>query len=135
MPMLYFNLIRFAACTHFTRASCRAGPSGKRVMFRLLSDKHIEKLVQDLTADIARRYPAEIANNPDFLVSPQRRSEIFETVFSPARHFNRETPLNFLGRIRLQRNLRWRLREMGYDESFIDSATEYLTSFITSASN
>jgi len=102
-------------------------------MLRLFSNKHIEKLVQDLTTDIARRYPAEIANNPEFLVSPQRRSEIFETVFSPAKHLNREAPLGFLGRIRLQRDLRWRLREMGYDESFIDSATEYLTSFVTSA--
>jgi len=102
------------------------------VIFGLFSDKHIQKLVQDLATDIAKRYPAEIANNPDFLVSPQRRSEIFENVFSPAKQFSREVPLGFLGRIKLQRHLRWRLREMGYDETFIDSATEYLTSFVTS---
>ncbi|OGA51017.1 MAG: hypothetical protein A3G25_11270 [Betaproteobacteria bacterium RIFCSPLOWO2_12_FULL_63_13] len=132
MPMLYFNCVGFAGCVCLTRSSCHTGYSGERVIFGLFSDKHIQKLVQDLATDIAKRYPAEIANNPDFLVSPQRRSEIFENVFSPAKQFSREVPLGFLGRIKLQRHLRWRLREMGYDETFIDSATEYLTSFVTS---
>ena len=105
------------------------------MIFRLFSDKHIQMLVQDLATDIAKRYPAEIANNPEFLVSPQRRFEIFENVFSPARQYSREIPFGFLDRIRLQRNLKWRLREMGYDETFINSATEYLTSSITSTPN
>ena len=94
--------------------------------FRLLSAKHIQELAQSLATDIASRYPAEIANSPEPLVSRQRRFEILENIFLRARQFNLESRLGVLARSRLGSALKWQLKEMGYDEKFIDTAMEHL---------
>ena len=99
--------------------------------FRLFSAKHIQTLAQSLAADIASRYPAEIANSPEAMVSQQRRSEILENIFLRARQFNLGSRLGVLARIRLAGGLKWQLKEMGYDEKFIDTAMEYLIASVT----
>lgn len=101
------------------------------MIFRHISAKHIQKLAQSLVADIASRYPAEIANSPEPTVSQQRRSEILETIFLRARQFNLDSRLGVLARIRLAGALKWQLKEMGYDEKFIDTAMEHLVASIT----
>ena len=97
---------------------------------RLFSATHIQKLAQRLAADVASRYPAEIANSPEPLVSQRRRTEILENIFSQARQFSLENKIGILARIRLESALKWRLKEMGYDEKFIDFATEFLLTSI-----
>ena len=99
--------------------------------FRLFSAKHVQRLAQNLAADIASRYPAEIANDPEPMVSRQRRSEILENIFLRARQFNLESRLGALARIRLGSALKWQLKEMGYDEKFIDTAMEHLVASVT----
>jgi hypothetical protein len=100
------------------------------VVFRSFFTGGIQELARGLAEDIARRYPAAIANSPEPLVSPRRRSEILENVFSSARRFSLENRLGILARIRLESTLKWRLREMGYDDTFIDMAAEYLLTSI-----
>ena len=99
--------------------------------FRLFSAKHIQKFAQSLAADIARRYPAEIANNPEPMVSLQRRSEILENIFLRATQFNLESRLGALAKIRLGSALKWQLKSMGYDEKFIDIVMEHLVASVT----
>ena len=99
--------------------------------FRLFSAKPLQTLAQSLAADIARHYPAEIANIPEPMVSQQRRSEILENIFLRARQFNMGSRLGVLARIRLAGALKWQLKEMGYDEKFIDTAMEHLIASIT----
>jgi hypothetical protein len=98
---------------------------------RFFSSKYIKTLAQSLAADIACRYPAEIANSPEPMVSPQRRSEILENIFLRATQFKLDGWIGALARIRLARALKWQLREMGYDEKFIDTAVEHLVSSVT----
>lgn len=98
--------------------------------FRLFSATPLKILGQSLAADIACRYPAAIANSPQPPVSPQRRAEILENIFLRSRQFSLENRLGILGRIRLESALRWRLKEMGYDEAFIDMARDYLLASI-----
>jgi hypothetical protein len=101
------------------------------VIFRLFFAGSIQECARSLAGDIARRYPAAIANSPELLVSQHRRSEILETVFLQARQFSQEHRLGVLGQIRLGSALKWQLKEMGYDEEFIGTATEYLLASIT----
>jgi len=101
------------------------------VNFRLFSAKPIQKLAQSLAADIASRYPAEIANSPEPIVSQRRCSEILENIFLRARQFNLESRLGVLARIRLGSALKWQLKEMGYDEKFIDTAMAHLVASVT----
>ena len=83
---------------------------------------------------MASRYPAEIANIPEPIVSQQRRSEILENIFLRARQFNMESRLGVLARMRLANALKWQLKEMGYDEKFIDMALEHLLASVTNES-
>ena len=99
-------------------------------MFRLLFAGGIQECARALAGDIARRYPAALANSPEPLVSQRRRSEILETVFLQARQFSQEHRLGVIGQIRLGGALKWQLKEMGYDEEFIDMAAELLAASV-----
>ncbi len=75
---------------------------------------------------MARRYPPAIANNPARVVSQQRLSAILEQVFVRAADFSRENSLRWYKRVRLGNAFKWELKETGYDEEFIDMATNFL---------
>lgn len=100
------------------------------MIFGLNSAKQIQKLAQSLARDIASRYPPEIANDPEPMVSRERRSEILKNIFLRARQFNLESRLGALARFRLGSALKWQLKEMGYDENFIDTAMEHLVASV-----
>lgn len=100
------------------------------MIFRPFFPSRIQEFASNLAGDIARRYPASIANSPEPLVSQRRRSEILENIFSQARVFSQENRLGIFARIRLGSALKWRLKEMGYDEKFVDMATEHLVASV-----
>jgi hypothetical protein len=56
-------------------------------------------------------------------VSPQRISDILEEVLSRAVDFRRDNKLGWYKRARLGSEFKWELKELGYDEKFIDMAT------------
>ncbi len=83
-------------------------------------------MAKSLAQDVAKRYPPAIANNPAQVVSQQRLSGILEQVFTRAANFSRENKLGWYKKAKLGNDFRWELKEMGYDEKFIDVATEGL---------
>jgi hypothetical protein len=91
----------------------------------------VHEFAGSLAQEIGRRYPSAIANSPEPLVSPRRRFEILEMVFARARQASQEEKLSRLARIRVGSALRWHLKEMGYDEKFIDIAAEHLVASFT----
>lgn len=88
-------------------------------------------MAKDLAQDVARRYPPAIANNPAQVVSQQRLSGILEEVFTRAAKFSRENRLGWYKRARLGQDFRWELNELGYDDKFVDTATEGLIRCLT----
>ena len=84
-----------------------------------------------MAQDLAKRYPPAIANNPVQVVSPQRLSGILELVFARASEFSHENKLGWYKRARLGQGFRWELNELGYDEKFVDSASERLIRCLT----
>jgi hypothetical protein len=88
-------------------------------------------LAKSLARDVARRYPPAIANNPAQMVSQQRLSGILEEVFARAAQFSRENKLGWYKRAKLTNDFRWELVELGYDEKFVDAATEGLIFHVT----
>jgi len=83
-------------------------------------------LAKSLAQDVAKRYPPAIANSPAQVVSQQRLSDILEEVFARATEFSREHKLGWYKRIMLGKDFRWELNELGYDEKFVNKATEGL---------
>jgi len=92
--------------------------------FALLSFSKVDAFANSLAQRITTRYPPVIANTPEQTVSPRRIEEILEEIFSS--EFPSGSRLGILGRTKLGYAFKWKLREIGYDEKFVDFATKKL---------
>ena len=108
---------------------------GARVAFKLFSPSKIDEFAKSLAQDIAKRYPPAIANNPQQMVSQKRLTDILEETFAKAAAFQSENRLGWYKKAKLGNEFRWELKEMGYDEKFIEMATEGLIVYVTRASS
>jgi hypothetical protein len=100
--------------------------SGRTAILEFFFNRKVAELAKRLAQDVAKRYPPAIANNPAQTVSQQRLSDILEEVFTRATEFSRENKFGWYKRAKLGKDFRWELNELGYDEKFIDVATEGL---------
>ena len=100
-------------------------------MLEFFSTRKVTDFAKSLAQDVAKRYPPAIANNPAQMVSQKRLSGILEETFTRAAEFNRENKLGWYKKAKLGNEFKWELKEMGYDEKFIDVATEGLIVYVT----
>ena len=125
--LLYFHCTQFSS---FDRAlACSF--IGRIAILEFFSTRKVSELGRSLALDVARRYPPAIANNPAQMVSPQRLSGILAEVFESAARFSRVNKLGWYKRARLGKDFRWELNELGYDEKFVNTATEGLILCVT----
>ena len=103
----------------------------ERVIFGLFSPGKVNAFAKSLAERITARYPPVIANNPEQTVSQKRISEILEATFSDTLQFQRGNQPGLLGRAKLGNAFKWELRELGYEEKFVDFATEKLIEQLT----
>lgn len=101
------------------------------MIFKLFSASKIDEFAKSLAQDIAKRYPPAIANNPEQMISQKRLSTILEEAFNRAHQFNLEQKLGMFKKAKLGNTFKWELKEMGYDEKFVDMATEGLVVYLT----
>ena len=101
------------------------------MILEFFSTRKVNEFAKSLAQDVAKRYPPAIANNPAQMVSQKRLSGILEEAFTRAVEFNRENKLGWYKKAKLGNEFRWELKEMGYDEKFIDMATEGLIVYVT----
>lgn len=101
------------------------------MILKFFSTRKVTEFAKGLAQDVAKRYPPAIANNPAQMVSQKRLSGILEDAFTRAAEFNQENRLGWYKKAKLGNEFRWELKEMGYDEKFIDVATEGLIVYVT----
>lgn len=101
------------------------------MILKWLSSSKVDDFAKELAQDIAKRYPPAIANNPEQMVSQKRLTTILEDTFTRAHQFNRENKLGMFKKAKLGNTFKWELKEMGYDEKFVDMATEGLVVYLT----
>lgn len=101
------------------------------MIFKLFAASKIDEFAKSLAQDIAKRYPPAIANNPEQMVSQKRLTTILEDAFNRAHQFNREHKLGMFKKAKLGNTFKWELKEMGYEEKFVDMATEGLIVYLT----
>ncbi len=109
---------------------CRRGWK-RRVILQFFSPSKVNAFAKIMGQRITTRCPPVIANNPEQIVSQKRLAEILEEIFSSALQFRGENRLGRLGRAKLGRAFKWELREIGYEEKFVDFATEKLIEQLT----
>jgi hypothetical protein len=94
------------------------------VKFTLFALSRVDTFAKDMAHSVTRRYPPVVANNPEQTVPQKRIEEILKETFAGARQFQRENRLGLLGRAKLGNTFKWELREIGYEEKFVDFATK-----------
>jgi hypothetical protein len=96
------------------------------MLFDLFSPSKVNAFAKALANQVAKRYPPAVANNPEQMISQKRRATILEETFSGAHRFREENGLGVFSKAKLGNTFRRTLREMGYDEEFVDTATDLL---------
>lgn len=84
----------------------------------------IDSFAKALAADIAKRYPPALDQQPGKRPSVNRLTRIVEEACAKAVSFQAEHKLGWLGKAKLGNNFRWELTRLGYQKDFIDFATE-----------
>jgi hypothetical protein len=96
----------------------------RNLKLTLFSLGKVNVLAQSLAERITTRYPPVIANTPERVVSQERFKEILDAVFSD--ELKRGNRFGFGVRLTLGYALKWKLREIGYDDEFVDFAAKKL---------
>jgi hypothetical protein len=97
----------------------------------LFSTKHINEFAHELADSLAKRYPPVLDVTPEKKISANRLTKVLEETLARAVEFQREHRLGTFGKAKLGNEFKWRLRELGYSEKFIDVATEGLMVYVT----
>lgn len=92
----------------------------------MLFSGRFDTLVQGLGQRISVRFPPVIANDPERTVPRKRIEEILDEIFAETLQPEREDQIGFLSKTRLRNAFRRELREIGYEEKFVDFATDKL---------
>lgn len=100
-------------------------------MTGLFPSGRLDEFARNLARGVARRYPPVIANDPEQTVSQKRVAGILEQVLSTASGLE---PLGFFRRALLGKSFKRELKEIGYEEEFVETAAKELTSRLRRAS-
>jgi hypothetical protein len=90
----------------------------------LFYSSRFDALVERLAQRVSARFPPVVANDPERVVPQERLDEILRETFATALHAEGTSEMGFIGRATLRNAFRRELREMGYDEKFVDFASE-----------
>ena len=97
----------------------------------IFGGKDLEEFAKSLAQEISKRFPPTLANDPQRMVSPKRLTTIIEEVCEKAAQFKDEKKLGVFKKAALGNTFQWELKEMGYNEKFVEIATEALIVYIT----
>ena len=92
-------------------------------MLKLLDTKELEEFASGLAADMGRRFPpaSEARTDPGAV---HQLKVILEGLAARAVRYREEHKLGLYKKAKLGNVFKWRLKELGYSDSFIDNATK-----------
>lgn len=93
-------------------------------MFNITRSSELDEFANTLATDIEKRYPPSLDNTPSKHPSVNRLTRIMEDICQKASIFQSTHRLGWINKARLANKFRWKLKDMGYSEKFIEFATE-----------
>lgn len=100
-------------------------------LFGSVSGKQLDEFAKSLAQDLAKRYPPALDQDNERKLSQKRLTAILEDAYNKAIDFKKQHKLGVYKKARLGNTFRWELKEMGYSEKFVETATEGLIVYIT----
>lgn len=99
---------------------------------RSIFDYSQEKIfAKSAAADIAKRFPPQLASQPGAHQSTTRLSRIIEDTCLQAVEFKKKHPMGWFRKSKLCNNFRWELIDLGYSKDFAEFATEALLVYLS----
>jgi hypothetical protein len=100
-------------------------------LFGAVSSKQVDEFAKELALDLSKRYPPVLDTSGERSLSEKRLTRILEDVCNKALAFKNEHKLGVYKKARLGNTFRWELKDLGYSEKFIETATEGLVVYLT----
>lgn len=97
----------------------------------LLTKAPIDAYAKSLADDITKRYPPALEQQHGKRPSATRLTRIIEDACAKAIDFQSQHRLGWLGKALFANAFRWALREKGYQQDFVELATEALVVLIS----
>lgn len=95
------------------------------MLLRLFDTRKVDDFAQTLAQDLARRFPPSSESRTDKAAQSQL-NVIVDGLKARALRFHEENRLGFFRKAKLGNTFRWRLKELGYSDSFIAEVTRSL---------
>ena len=93
---------------------------------KLLQGKRVDEFSRELAREFASRYPLELAKRRPDKKRDKKLGRALNHVYKQARDYRNDRRLGIYGTARLGNGFKWELKEMGYQQEFIDEATKGL---------
>lgn len=100
-------------------------------LFGSASGKQIDGFAKTLAQELAKRYPPALDKGGERRISQKRMTALLEDTCNRALEYKRQHKLGVYKKARLGNTFRWELKDMGYSEGFVETATEALIVYIT----
>lgn len=79
---------------------------------------------QEIANKIARHYPVSVEAKLKTVGGKKRLSGVVESVFDEVERYQAQSRMGWMRKARFGNELKWRLKEVGYSEEFVDALTE-----------
>ena len=95
-------------------------------MFNRASNKALDEFSKSLAQDLVSRYGVGSESTAHNKKKNRKLGAALDDIYIKAMDFQREHNLGIYGKARLGNTFKWELKEMGYEDGFIDEATKGL---------
>jgi hypothetical protein len=92
-------------------------------MFKFLNTKELEEFAAGLANDLGRRFPPASEKRTDSGAVHQRKV-ILEGLAARALRYHEQHKLGIYKKAKLGNVFRWRLKELGFSDEFVENATK-----------
>jgi len=93
-------------------------------IFRTSRSIELEAVAHSLADDIVKRYPPALDTAQNKRPSQNRLTRILEDTCKKAIDFQNDTTMGWIAKARFANIFKWKLKEHGYSDAFVDLATE-----------
>lgn len=95
-------------------------------MFSKVSTKDLDEFSRSLARELSRQFESDERKGPPDKKAERKRSKALDRIYAKALEFKVENKLGVYGKARLGNTFKWELKELGYEDAFVDEATKGL---------
>ena len=82
------------------------------------------EFAREIANKIARHYPVSVEAKLKTMGGKKRLGGVVEAVFDDVDRYQTQSRMGWMRKARFGNELKWRLKEVGYSEDFVDALTE-----------